>query len=272
MTIAEAIRGEGDELGLRIDKIHHLLLRLLLLVIGLLTALTTAKATKASETTKSATFRRVLLRLNTVQNALSLSLVVDARIITPAVGSKDEGGDEIQLTIAGSTWRITCTVGTATPCKIALTDAVLVLHILLSPAPQTVENIFLVELYGNHHAIRHTFGTRIMILDIRHIAHGVADLEIHLIRAEEHIVKNFLHLGIDFGLRIAHLHQEVTVLVGLKRSFLPRSQRHSGNCQQQRHHYYNFSHKRYIYHAAKLLRIARLDFAKCNISYPLSTI
>jgi len=267
MTLSEAIGGESNQFCLGIDEIH--LLRALLLLTATETA--TTEAAKAAETAATGLWC-VLLRLNTVQDALGLSLVVDARVITPTIRGKDKGGDEIQLTVAGSTWRIAGTIGAAAPGKIALTDAVLVLHILLSPAPQTVEDIFPVELHGNHHAIRHTLGTRIMILDIGNIAHRVANLEIDLIRTEEHIVKHFLHLGIDFGLRIAHLHQQVTVLVGLKRSFLPRSQRHCGNCQQQRHHNNYFSHKRYIYHGAKLLRIARLDFVKCNISYPLSTI
>ena len=64
----------------------------LLLVVGLLT---TSEATKASKTAKSATFRRVLLRLDTVQDALGLSLVVDARVIAPTVRGEDEGGDEV---------------------------------------------------------------------------------------------------------------------------------------------------------------------------------
>ncbi len=86
VTIAEAVRGEGDELRLRIDEVHHLFLRLLLLVVGLLTT---------TEATETATLRRVLLGLDAVQDALGLSLVIDARVIAPTVRGEDEGGNEV---------------------------------------------------------------------------------------------------------------------------------------------------------------------------------
>jgi hypothetical protein len=92
VTIAEAIRGEGDKLRLRIDEIHHLLLRLLLLVVGLLT---TTKATETAEASETTTLGCVLLRLDAVQNALGLGLVVDARVIAPTVRGEDEGGNEV---------------------------------------------------------------------------------------------------------------------------------------------------------------------------------
>ena len=93
MTLSKAIRGKGNQLGLRINQIH--LLRTLLL--------TTTKTTEATKTTLTG-FGRVLLRLDAVKNALSLSFVVNACVVAPAVGGKEQGGNKIQLAIASSTW------------------------------------------------------------------------------------------------------------------------------------------------------------------------
>ena len=76
-TLAETIRGKGDELCLRGYQVH--LLRTLLL------------GTKASEATEARTWLRcIFLWLDTVQDMLSLGLVVDTRIITPTVRGKEE--------------------------------------------------------------------------------------------------------------------------------------------------------------------------------------
>ena len=100
------------------------------------------------------------------------------------------------------------------------------LHVFLRPSPQTVEDVLLTELYGNHQAIRHTLGAGVVVLHVRHIAHGVAHLEIDLVGTTEHIVEHFLQLGVDIGLAVAHLDQEVTVLARLKSTLLPRGEGH----------------------------------------------
>ena len=101
-TLSETVGSKSDQFRLRIDEIHFLLLRLLLLVVGSL--LTTSEAAETTKATKTATsLGCVLLRLDAVQDALGLSLVVDARVVTPAVGGENESGNEIQLTIAGCT-------------------------------------------------------------------------------------------------------------------------------------------------------------------------
>ena len=100
------------------------------------------------------------------------------------------------------------------------------LHVFLGPSPQTVEDVLLSELYGNHQTIRHTFGTGIVVLHVGDIAHGVAHLEIDLVGSTEHIVEHFLQFCVDIGLAVAHLDQEVTVLACLERTLLPRGEGH----------------------------------------------
>ena len=86
------------------------------------------------------------------------------------------------------------------------------LHILTAPAPEAVEDIFLVELYGYHQTVGHSFSTHIMILDIRDIGHRVAHFEVDLVGFQEHVAEHLLQLLVDLGLRMSHLDKEVTVL------------------------------------------------------------
>ena len=213
VTLTEAIGGEGDELGFGVDEVHALLTALLLTA--------TEAATKATEAARTL-LRLIFLGHGAVQDALSLSLVVNARIVTPAVGGEEERGDEVELAIAGGTIGIAGAVGSAAPCEITLAVARLVLHVFLAPAPQTVEDVLLVHLHGNHHTIRHTLGAGIVVLDIGDISHGVAHLEIDLVGSAEHIVKHFLELGIHILLGVAHLNKQISVLLGFKTSLGPR--------------------------------------------------
>ena len=217
-TLAKAIRGEGNELGFRVDEVHLLSSGLLSVSIRLL-----AEATKAAKTTKALTgLGGILLGLYAVQNALCFCLVVNARLITPAIGGKNQCSNEVELSVAGGTVGITGAVSFATPGKITLAYAALVLHILTRPAPQTVKDILLSKLYGNHHAIRHTLSTGIMVLDIRNIAHGVSYFKVHFIGTTEYIVKNFLYFRVNVGRLIAHLYKDITVLTCFKASLCPR--------------------------------------------------
>ena len=143
---------------------------------------------------------------------LGLGQVVDAGIVAPTVGCKDQGSDEIEFAIAGSTFGIMCAVGFTAPCEITLAIAALVLHVLLAPAPKTVEYILLTELHGNHHTIRHSLGTGIVVLHIRHIAHRIVYLEVDLVRTAENIVKNLMQLRLDLSFIIAQLNKNITVL------------------------------------------------------------
>ena len=213
VTLSEAIGREGDELGLGIDEVHALLTALLLTA-----AEAATKATEAARTLLGLIF----LGHGAVQDALSLSLVVDARIVAPAVRGEEQRGDKVELAIAGSTIGIAGSVGPTAPCEIALATARLVLHVFLAPAPQTVEDVLLVHLHGNHQTIRHTLGAGIVVLDIRDISHGVAHLEIDLVGAAEHIVEHFLELGVHFLLGVAHLNKQISVLLGFKTSLGPR--------------------------------------------------
>ena len=106
-----------------------------------------------------------------VKNVLRLGLVVDSRIVAPAIGSKNQRRDEIELTIGGRTVSIFGAVGLAAPGEIALAGSRLVLHVALGPSPKTVEDVLLAELYGDHQSVGHALGARIVVLDVRHVSH-----------------------------------------------------------------------------------------------------
>ena len=123
------------------------------------------------------------------------------------------------------------TICLTTPGEIALAVTILMLHILLTPTPDTVEDILLTKLHSDHHAIRHTLCTGIFVLNIRYVAQGVAYLEVNLVGPTEHVVEYFLQFRINIGLLVTHLHEEVTILVGFKCALLPRGKGHSLNGQ-----------------------------------------
>ena len=68
----------------------------------------------------------------------------------------------------------------------------MVMHILLTPTPKLVENVFAVELNSNHHTIGHAFSTNVSILHIGDIGHVVAHFEITLVRTSEDVIEDLL--------------------------------------------------------------------------------
>ena len=217
-TLSEAIGGEGDETCFRINEIRH------------------GAALILNRTIAHIMGRRGVLdslRTDGDKDILCLFQIVDARIVAPTVGGEDKGGDEIEFTVAGSSLGIVGTVGLTTPGEVASIFAKLVLHVGLAPAPQTVEDVLLAKLYGNHHAVGHALGADIVVLDIGDVAHVVAYLEVDFVRAAEHIVEHLLELCVDIGLLVAHLDKEVTVLARLKAAFLPRGERQGVDSQHQ---------------------------------------
>ena len=230
-AIAKAVGGEGDELAFRVDEV--LLLRALLLA-----AAKTAKATKACRTG----FGRIFLGLYAVEDVLCLGLVVNAGIVAPAVGGEDESGDEVELAVAGGTCSILRAVGLTTPGEIALSPTLLMLHVLLGPAPQTVEDVLLAKLHGDHQAIGHALGAGIVVLDVADVAHGVAHLEVDLVRTTEDIVEDLLQLGVNGSRSITHLHKNITVLTGLKSAACEGCQSLCGDGAHQHPHSKNSFH------------------------------
>ena len=107
------------------------------------------------------------------------------------------------------------------------------LHVGLAPTPDTVEDILLAKLYGNHQTIRHSLGTHIVVLDIGDVTHVVAYLEIDLVGTTEHIVEHFLQLRVDIGLLVSHLHEQVTILSRLKAALCPWGQSQGIHSQHQ---------------------------------------
>ena len=164
---------------------------------------------------------------------LGFCQIVDASIVAPAVRGEDEGCDVIELSIRGCSLGIMGAIRLTTPRKIALAVTILMLHILLAPAPNTVENILLTKLNGNHHAIRHALCTGIVVLDIRNVAQSVAHLKVNLVWPTEHIVEHFFQFRVNIGLLVTHLHEEVTILVCFERALLPRGE---GHCLDSQHH------------------------------------
>src|SRR5574344_1811459 len=134
-TLSKAVRSESNEFCFRIYQEHFLRGS------GLL---------RHHSAKTTSWLRSIFFWHNAVENTLSLRLIVDTRIISPTVGSKNQCRNEIEFTIGSSTIRIARSVCFATPGKVSLTDTCLVLHIFFTPPPQTVKNIFLIHLYGNH--------------------------------------------------------------------------------------------------------------------------
>ena len=104
--------------------------------------------------------------LDAIKDILCLLQIVDFTAISPPVGCKDERSDVIEFTIRGWAVGIRRTVTLATPAEIALHRSILHLHIFLAPAPEAVEDVFSIKLHCNHHAVRHSLGAHIIILDI----------------------------------------------------------------------------------------------------------
>ena len=117
-TSAMYVRNESDELMLHIDERHY-------------------------------TVCAVFLH-GTVQDILGFGKVVDAGVISPTVGSEDEGGYIVKLSVGGGALGVTGTVRCTTPGKVTFQWTILVLHVLCAPSPETVEEILTVELDGNH--------------------------------------------------------------------------------------------------------------------------
>ena len=134
-AVAEAIGSECYEMVVGIDEEHLL------------------RSSRSEIPETRTALRLVFARHGAVENALRLRLVVDARVVAPSVGCKDEGGDEIKLTVGCCTLGIACAVGLATPCEVALAVATLVLHVLAAPSPDAVEDVLLVQLHSNHKAV-----------------------------------------------------------------------------------------------------------------------
>ena len=246
--VAPAVGGEGDELRLGINEEHPLLPGLLILLSVLLTAAKGAPGTGPA-------LGLILLGLDAVENVLGLSLIVNAGVVAPAVAGKEQRGDEIELTVGGGTVAVACAVGLAAPGEIALAQAVLVLHVLLGPSPQTVEDVLLAHLHGHHQSVGHALGAGVVVLDVRDVAHRVAHLEIHLVGPVEHVVEHFLQLRVDVGLLVAHLHEHIAVLLCLKRSLLPRGERPcAGYHEQHQHGHHAFPHFRVLLNNPAKLR------------------
>ena len=157
-----------------------------------------------------------------IQNMLRFLQIVDACIISPSVGCKDERSYEIEFTIRCGSLRISRSISLAAPCEIALIRSFLMLHVFLAPSPETVEDVLLVKLHGSHHSIRHAFGSHIIVLYIADISHGIAHLEINLVLTVEYIIEHFVHLPVYISLLIAHLGKEITILVSFESSLFPR--------------------------------------------------
>ena len=138
---------------------------------------------------------------------LSFGLVVDARLITPAVGGKEQSRDVVEFAIRGCTLGIARAVGLAAPSEIAFSASVLMLHVAFAPTPKPVEDVLLVKLHSNHHAVRHSFCANIVVLDVGDIAQRVTNFEVNLVGSVEHIVKYFADFRVDVGRLIAYLNE-----------------------------------------------------------------
>ena len=88
------------------------------------------------------------------------------------------------------------------PGKVAFVKAVSLIHVFLRPRPQAIEFCLLVQLYGDHHAIRHAFSADIVVADVFHIGHIVADWIIHALRriiAIKQLLPGRIDLRLDFS-------------------------------------------------------------------------
>ena len=161
-------------------------------------------------------------RHDTFEDMLSFCLVVDARVVSPAVGSENQGCDEIEFTIARRSLAVTCSICLATPGEIAFQRSFLMLHVLAAPSPQTVENVLSVHLHCHHHAVGHALSAGIMVLDVGHISHGVAHFEIDFVGTEKHVIKHLLKLGIHSFRCVAEINEDISILLGFECALCPR--------------------------------------------------
>ena len=95
------------------------------------------------------------------------------------------------------------------------------LHIFLTPAPYSVKNILSIKLHGNHHTIRHTLGTNIMILYISDVCHTVTYLKINFVWPIKDFIKYILQLVINLFVAISHFSEQVSITVSLECTFIP---------------------------------------------------
>jgi len=158
-----------------------------------------------------------------VQNPPGLGIVVDPRVIAPAVGGEQQIGDEVEFPVRRGAFRIVLAgLRVDAPCKIGLPRPLLMLHVFGRPAPQAVEHVLLVQLHGHHHAVRQTFRAGVVVLEVGDVSHRVAHLEVDSVRAFEQIVVRLGQLGVDVLLFVSGLQEHVAVLARFPRTRFPR--------------------------------------------------
>jgi hypothetical protein len=107
-----------------------------------------------------------------VEQFVGLSLVVvDSRAVAPAVRGEIQRHHEILFAIGRGGFFVGRAVGLARPREVSERRMLRIadVHVALGPIPQRVEFFFPVELHCDHHAVRHAFGSDIVVVPIGQI-------------------------------------------------------------------------------------------------------
>ena len=149
------------------------------------------------------------------QQSLGFGEVVDARVVAPAVGSKDERSDHIQLAVAGRPLSVVRAVGLTTPGVVTCHRPLVHEHVALGPTQQAVEDVLAVHLHGDHHAVGHALCAHVVVLQVGDVAQRVAHFEVDTVGTEEHFLEDVVDTAVDVFRGIAHLSEIVAVVPGL---------------------------------------------------------
>ena len=100
--------------------------------------------------------------------------------LVPAFWSKKQSSNIIQFSIRSVASTNLSTVGLALPAEVAVPFGIgSKCHISFRPFPKFIELFTVIQLYTNHHAVRHPFGAHIVVASIQNKGCTIRDLVIN---------------------------------------------------------------------------------------------
>src|SRR5215469_18535543 len=98
-------------------------------------------------------------------------VVINARSISPAMRREIESHDKVLFSVGSGAGGPGCAIGVHRPCEVSDRWILRVgnEHESVRPIPKGVEFAFLVELYGDTHALAHALGAGVVVRPIRDV-------------------------------------------------------------------------------------------------------